>query len=70
MVSIKARFVLVIACLAALVVFQQSYAKAHDIGVEQPVGYMGLAEMLFRHPERLLPIQLQNKLRVYTPRRD
>jgi hypothetical protein len=36
-----------------LVLFQQSYARSHESGIEQLVGLFGVAEMLFRHPERL-----------------
>jgi len=45
---------LLVVGLVALVVFQQSYAQSHEYGVEQPVGYLGMAEYLFRHPEKLL----------------
>lgn len=45
---------LVIACVA-LVAFQQYYARTHKPPIEQPVGYLGLAEYFFRHPERLFP---------------
>lgn len=46
--------ILVILGASLLILVQQSYAKAHDIGVEQPVGYLGIAEYFFRHPERLI----------------
>jgi hypothetical protein len=46
--------ILAVIMLALLVAFQQSYARSHESGVEQPVGYFGVAEYLFRHPERLL----------------
>ena len=45
--------ILVVIAVVALVVFQQSYARAHEIGVEQPIGLYGIAEYLFRHPEKL-----------------
>ena len=46
--------VLALIALVALVVFQQSYARSHQYGIEQPVGLIGVAEYLFRHPEKLL----------------
>ena len=45
--------ILALIALVALVVFQQSYARSHESGIEQPVELFGVAEMLFRHPERL-----------------
>lgn len=45
--------VLALIALVALVVFQQSYARSHECGIEQPIGLFGVAEMIFRHPERL-----------------
>jgi hypothetical protein len=36
--------------IISLVVFQQSYAKSHTYGIEQPVGWFGIAEYWFRHP--------------------
>ena len=46
--------ILTLITLGALVAFQQSYARSHEYGIEQPVGLLGVAEMLFRHPEKLL----------------
>lgn len=41
--------------LAILVtaIFQQWYARTQECGVEQPIGPIGIAEFLFRHPEHL-----------------
>jgi hypothetical protein len=36
--------------LVSLIAFQQSYAKSHNSGIEQPVGWFGIAEYYFRHP--------------------
>ncbi|HEY9676566.1 MAG TPA: hypothetical protein V6C76_01090 [Drouetiella sp.] len=36
------------------VFFQQSYARARESAIEQPVGLVGFAEMFFRHPEGLV----------------
>lgn len=33
------------------VFFQQSYARTHQYGIEQPVGLLGIGEHYFRHPE-------------------
>ncbi len=51
--KIVKRFYVVIA-LAVLVLFQQSYARSQECGVEQPVGLLGIAETYFRHPEHLV----------------
>lgn len=42
--------ILTLIALGALVAFQQSYARSHESGIEQPIGPLGVAEMLFRHP--------------------
>jgi hypothetical protein len=48
------RLITIVALFAlGLVAFQQSYAKAHESGIEQPVGFAGLAEYYFRHPGKL-----------------
>ncbi len=45
--------ILVMIALGSLFAFQQNYAKSRNIGIEQPVGWFGLAEYFFRHPEKL-----------------
>lgn len=42
--------IVAIMALVALIAFQQSYAKSHNYGIEQPVGWFGIAEYYFRHP--------------------
>lgn len=39
--------------IIAFVAFQQSYSKSHTYSIEQPVSNLGIAELLFRHPEIL-----------------
>jgi hypothetical protein len=52
--SSAVRLIAVIIAFGALVAFQQSYARSHNYGIEQPVGYFGIAEYFFRHPEKML----------------
>ncbi|MBP9090193.1 hypothetical protein KBI23_04130 [bacterium] len=42
--------IIAIVALVSLIAFQQSYAKSHNYGIEQPVGWFGIAEYYFRHP--------------------
>jgi len=44
-------------CLAALIIFQQHYARTHHYSCEQPVTPFLMAEYYFRHPEKLLGLQ-------------
>lgn len=39
--------------IACLIATQQIYARTHEYGVEQPIGFLGIAEWLYRHPESL-----------------
>ncbi len=43
-----------------LVAFQRDYAKQNTHSVEQPVGFVGIAEYTFRHPEVLVGIWFRN----------
>ena len=50
----KSGLILVLILLGLLIAFQQSYARSYTSGIEQPVRLFGVAEYLFRHPEKLL----------------
>jgi hypothetical protein len=53
-IEVPLEFIVVIIVFGALVAFQQSYAKSHTYGIEQPIGLLGFADYYFRHPEKLL----------------
>lgn len=44
--------------LSVLVLFQQTYARSQECGIEQPVG-LGIFEFWFRHPETLVGLRFR-----------
>jgi hypothetical protein len=51
--DLKGYIVRILLAILVTVIFQQWYARTQECGVEQPIGPIGIAEFLFRHPEHI-----------------
>jgi hypothetical protein len=56
------QFLMAFLLTSSVVAFQQSYARSHQSGIEQPVGLLGFAEYFFRHPETFLGLHFSYKV--------
>lgn len=51
------KLLVIVVGFALLVVFQRDYVKHHTPPIEQPIGFLGIAEYYFRHPQRMIGFQ-------------